>query len=230
MFKMRVALMGAMALLVVSGFAASTASALGPYWHVNGVKLTTQSKAINLQLKGVAKLSVSNLALVIECKASSSEGATIEGNGTKQGKDKGKIKYTECKNNQKECEVVEPITTNETKSYLGQLKSGAIVDVFEPTVGKVFVEIQIKGVGSCPTLVKGKFPVDGSVAAEVKPENKEVKEGDLQFTEPAIKTIKHEGTPTAVGLTFGGATNEATFSAGYGAQLESGEVFGVTEL
>ncbi len=227
MFKMRVALMGAMALLVVSGFAASTASAAGPYWHVNGVKLTTQSHAIKLQLKGIAKLSVPTIPLTIECAASESENSAIEGNGANQGKDKGRIKYTECKVNVKECEVTKPIKTNETKSYLAVASTG-IVDVYAPEKGLVFVNIELKGKG-CGILA-GKQPVDGEVVAEVKPVNVEVKEGDVQFPEIAIKKIKHEGgaEKTITALTIGGL--ESTFVAGYGAQLEPEEIFGVTEL
>jgi hypothetical protein len=227
MFKMRVALLGAMALLVVSGFAASTASALGPYWKVNGSKLVG-TKAINLQLKGTAVLAVPKIPLTVECTNSRSELSAINSNGTRQGQDKGQIKYTGCtvtESPTKGCKVNEPITTNQTKSYLAIAESPTrIVDVFAPEKLTVFVELVFTSCG----LITNE-PVQGSVAAEVKPENTEVTEGDLQFPKPSIATVKKEGGASQpVELKVGGIVS--TFSAGYGAKLVSNEKFGVTEL
>jgi hypothetical protein len=229
MFKMRVALLGAMALLVVSGFAASAASAAGPYWHVGGTRFEKGASGIKLQLKGVAKLAVPKAGVTVECNGSISEGSAINGNGTNQGQDKGKITYSSCKTTKSECKVAEPITTNLTKSYLAIAATQTkIVDVFEPEKGEVFVELKFsKGCG----LLEGTNAVKGDAVAEVIPAGVEQKEGLVVFPEVAIKKIKHEGGAEQElgGLKVGATNLEATFSAAYGARLEQGVVFGVTE-
>jgi hypothetical protein len=203
-------------------------------WQVNEAE-PSANQTIKLQLKGTAALSVPSLELRITCTNSASENSTIEGQGKNHsGADKGSITYTKCnvpKPAGDECEVVEPIKTNQTKSHLAvsennQAKVARPVDVFEPTEGKIFTQLKIKGPAKCPATVKGSFNVTGSVAAEIGPEGAEVKEGDLQFPEEAIKIVKTENGEAKVGLAFGVST-ESTFSAGYGAQLGSGEPFGV---
>jgi hypothetical protein len=224
MFKMRVALLGVLALFIVSGVSTSAASAAGPYWRVNGARLETGARQLKLQNKGVLKLitEVGKPAIEIECNRSVSEGGTIEGNGTNQGQDKGRITYTSCTTNATGCTVVEPITTVGTKSYLANAATQTgIVDVFEPTEGTTFVTITLKG--TC--IVAGKYAVTGKVAAETIPVEKEAQEGILNFPSAAVTTVKHEGTEKSVGLSFGGAP--ARFIGVYGARLATNEVYGV---
>jgi hypothetical protein len=225
--KLGAALLGSAALLLASVSMTSVASASGPFWHVNGARLESGSKAIELKGKGEAILVSPSLELEVKCTTSASESSAIEGNGGSQGLDKGKVKYTGCKvakPNKAECTVTEPITTNFTKSYLAE-SGESFVDVFEPTEGKVFVNLTFsKG---CPELIRGTQPVDGSAAAEVKPKGSEVTEGTLSFPTTAIKEVKHEGTAKKIGLTIGASSTAATFSATYGAKLTTGEKFGV---
>lgn len=199
-------------------------------WQIEGPVLEKGAKQIKLQLKGKAKLAVPKAELEIFCKSSVSEGSSIEGQGELQGQDKGRITYKGCETNKKECTVAEPITTNQTKSYLAVSESNAAkearpVDVFEPEKGKVFVELKLTGAG-CGVLA-GKAPVDGNVAAELSPEGREVKEGLMNFPTETIKTIELPEGEATLGLKVGETGLESTFSAAYGAQLEKGEKFGV---
>jgi hypothetical protein len=204
------------------------------FWQRAGERIGLGEKLpIKLQLKGTATLTAPNLNnLTIECKNSVSEGGAIEGQGKNHsGQDKGRITFSSCKTKPETCEVAEPIKTNQTKSHLAisesnQAKIAQPVDVFAPTIGKVFTELKISG-SECPILLKGTFPVDGSVAAEVLPEGAEVKEGDLQFPKTAISEVYGETEKEKIALTVGGSSNLSTFSAGYGTQLGSGEAFGV---
>ena len=53
--KPRAGMLALLTLLIVSGITASTSSASGPYWKVNGVKLAGQQEKahqIKLQVKG----------------------------------------------------------------------------------------------------------------------------------------------------------------------------------
>jgi hypothetical protein len=226
--KMRAGVLALLALFIVSGIAASTSSAAGPYWRVNGSRLEKGSQAIKLQNKGalVLKSEISTTPITITCNRSISEASNIEGNLTNQGLDKGHISYTSCKSSVTNCEVVEPVTTSETKSYLAIAATQTkIVDVFEPTTGEAFTTITLKG-GTC--LLAGPHEVKGSVAAEIIPAGVENQEGLMVFPSTPIKKVKHEGTEiTLVALTLG--AKEATFAGVYGARLASGEKFGVFE-
>jgi hypothetical protein len=225
MSKMRVALLGAMALLVVSGFAASTASAAGPYWHVGGSRFEKGATGIKLQLKGKAVLSVPSAGFSIECNGSVSGSSTINGNGTDQGQDKGQLTFSQCTTTLSGCTVAEPITTNQTKSFLANAETQTkIVDVFAPEKGETFVVLNFSS--GCGVLA-GAQTVKGRVAAEVIPAGVELKEGILDFPTTAISSVKHEGVTVAAGLKIGGLVS--TFGATYGARLESGANYGVTE-
>ncbi len=230
MFKTRAVLLGLLTLLITSGIVASTASAAGPYWRVNASRLETGSKQIKLQLKGGAVLKTPSLNAEIECKGSISEGATIEGNGTHQGQDKGRVTYSSCTVlKPSNCSVAEPITTKQLKSYLAsplEVKQTKVLDVFQPTEGTLFVTLKFSGTG-CGTSLEGERGVTGSIAAEVLPSEKEGQEGMDVFPQTAIAKVKHEGVETTVGLNVVGFAS--TFSGVYGARLASNEVFGVFE-
>lgn len=199
-------------------------------WQVKGAEPSAK-QPIKLQLKGKIKLAIPTEEFEILCKGSTSEGSSIEAQGKNHsGQGKGRFTYKGCETNKTECNVAEPITLNQIKSYLGVSennaeKSARAIDVFEPEKGKVLTELKIKGFG-CGVLA-GTIPVDGSLTAEVGPEEAEVKEGLWNFPSEAIKIVKTENGENTVGIKFGGTGLESTFSADYGAQLESGEAFGV---
>ncbi len=229
MFKMRVALFGALVLLVTSGLAASTASAAGPFWHVNGSKLP-QGKVsqIKLQLKGGAVLTTPSVSAEVECKGSVSEGATIS-NSPVQGQGKGRVTYTSCKvlKPEKECKVAEPITTNQLKTYLAtskEAKQKKYVAVFEPTVGDLFVKLDFIGSG-CGILIEGEREVTGEVAGELIPPEQEGQEGMVVYPKTAIKEVEHEGKKVPIELVA--ILFESTFSGVYGARLATNEPYGV---
>jgi hypothetical protein len=226
--KMRAGVLALLTLFVVSGIAASTSSAAGPYWHVNNAKLTAGAKQITLQNKGSAVLTseIGTTSVVITCTASESEGATIEGNGNNQGQDKGRIKYTGCSINIPKCVVSEPITTKETKSHLVTFKGtqSKYADLYEPTEGTTFTTVTItKGTEACS--VAAVLTVKGSVAAEVVPKETETQEGLVNFPETAITPVFLEGAEKAAGLKLG--EKVAKFKAAYKAKLATGETFGV---
>jgi len=231
MFKTRVALLGVLALFIASGIAASTASAgqpEGPYWHVAGSRLGQGvSKQIKLQAKGVTILKGSDLGVgvVIECHNSYTEGATIEGQGNSQGQDKARFVFEQCKTVVKglTCVVTEPIRTNQLKSYLAynpNSKQQKFIDVLEPQQGSVFVVLHFKGF-ACPESA----PVEGAVAGEIIPVEKEVQEGLLYAPEVPITEIEHEHQRRTIGLKF--AEEPSVFSGAYGARLATNEQWGV---
>ena len=225
MLKTRVVLLGVLALFIASGVMTSSASASGPFWHVNGSLFSTGTKQIKLQSKGAAVLSLPSLKIEITCNNSISEGSTIEGNGTSQGQGKGRITYSSCKSNAAGCTVAEPITTNPIKSYLAvaatQTKD---VEVFEPGQGTLFVTLKLSG-GSC--LLAGSFEVTGGAVAELIPSGSEAQEGLLFFPKTPITKVKHEGVEKTVELKTKGL--ESAFTAAYGARLQTGEKYGVFE-
>ncbi len=225
MFKARLAVLGALALFIVSGIAASTASA-GPFWHVNGSKFETGAKQVKLQTKGSAVLKSPSVKLEIECKNSISEGATLEGNGSKfQGQGKGRVSYSSCKViSPTGCTVVEPIVTTSLKSYLANAATQTgIVEVFEPSTGLTFVTLKLLTCGSLTEV-----GVNGNIAAEVIPAGVEGQEGLLVFPATAIGKVKHEGQEKTLKLETVGFP--ATFTAAYGARLATfPEKFGAFE-
>jgi hypothetical protein len=225
MSKMRVALLGAMALLVVSGLAASAASAAGPYWHVGGTRFEKGATGIKLQSKGKVVLAIPSADFSFECNRSILEKSTINGNGKNQGQDKGQLTFSSCTTTLSGCAVAEPITTKQTKSYLANAATQTkIVDVFVPEAGEEFVELKF---GSGCGVLAGGQRIKGSMVAEVIPAGLEGKEDILHFPSAAIPTVKHEGVTVETELKIGGLV--FTFGAAYGARLESGANYGVAE-
>jgi hypothetical protein len=229
MIKTRVALLGALVLILVSGLASSTASAAGPYWRVNGARLGQgASKQINLQLKGRAALEtkVGGIMTTVECETGISKGATIEGQGQFQGQDKGRLTLKKCiaALGATVCEVREPVTTNQLKSHLVTFNGGQkkYADLFEPTQGTSIVTIDLAGL-KCGMEVK--FTVTGSVAAEIIPAEVESQDLLLNFPLFGIKEVFLEQQAKRPELKVG--AEKAEFIAAFGAKLESGERFGV---
>ncbi len=227
MFKVRLAVLGALALFIVSGIAASTASASGPFWHVGGTKFEAGTRQIKLQSKGVAVLKSPLAGLEIECKNSISEGATIEGSKETQGQGKGRVSYSSCvvlKPTTAGCTVAQPIVTNPLKAYLAEAATQTnYVEVFEPGQGIVFVTLKLT---NCKPL--GEVGVDGSIAAEIIPTKANGQEGMIAFPSTAISKVKHEGVEKTIKLETVG--DPATFNAVYAARLATfPETFGVFE-
>jgi hypothetical protein len=224
--KMRAAILGIVALFIMSGTMTSIASA-SPFFHVAGVKLAEGTvKQVKLQLKGKAVLVSTKLGVEVECLNSVSEGATLE-NTTTQGQGKGRVSYSSCKvlKPGQPCAVAEPITTKPLKSFLADetgTGSKNFTEVFEPTENTTFVELKFSGSG-CGLLI-GSQPVKGSADAEVVPKEVNGQEGLLSF--PGPEKVKHLGTEVTVALTV--ATDPSTFTAAYGVRLaEFPTTFGV---
>ncbi len=236
MFKItRVAMLGLASLIILSGTMSSVASAAGPFWRVNGTRLEQGKKAVNIsatQFEPELKGKVLGFGAWISCKVAQTQNAYIEGNGTNQGLDSASsITFEKCTTHEPaKCVVVEPIKTKPLKSALVEYTNNAsqlkIGDLFEPTQGTTYVELEFNDLSVKETCaVKGnKFPVTGSVVANVFPENQEPTKGRLTFPTEPIKKVKHEGTEVNTGLLLG--LVEAKFVAVFEATLVSGEKWG----
>jgi hypothetical protein len=211
-----------------------SASIAGPFWHVNGTRLAQgTAKQLKLQAKGTTVFKEKAFGLVtveIECKSSVSEGATIENSNT-QGQGKGRLTFTQCTTitpTEEACRIVEPITTNQTKSYLAfngtkpENKQQKYVDVFEPQQSPVFVVLHF--LKSCGGVFK-ELAIEGAVAAEVLPIEKESQESLLSFPAEPITVVVHEQQERKIGLTIAG--EPTVFSDAYGARLATNERWGV---
>jgi hypothetical protein len=230
MYKMRVVLWAAIALVLVSGIAASAASAAGPYWHLNTHRLEKFSWPALISA-GPTELTakVLSIPITIKCASATVEGAEIVGNGTNQGLDvASSIAFEKCTiATPKGCVVAQPIKTVAVKSSLVTYDSGKIGDLYEPTKGTEFVTIKIGDESKTNTCsLKAEYPVKGSIAATVSPEGSEAKVGELGFPTTAIKQVKTEGgAPTTVGLEIG-EKNPANFSGKFEVEMALGERFG----
>lgn len=243
MLRLRISLLGLVAVCAVGVFSAAAASAAGPFWHVGGSKLVQGSKNIKLQNKGPLTLSSEvvakpeNISFTITCNNSTSDG-TIDGQGeTKQGQGKGTVTYTSCKVEDKAllaCKVAEPIKTGQLKVHLAHgivQNKRQIVELFEPspsqqTEEKVFTTVILASTsGSSCTAIAGSYKIHGSVVGQLAPQEQEAQEGLLSFPEPAITQVEHEGQTVEVGLFAG--TVPAKFVGVYSARLQPLEAFGV---
>lgn len=231
MLKTRVALLGVLALFIASGIASSTASATGPFWHVAGAKLGQgEAKQVKIQAKLnpilVSEVKAFGIKIKIECHNSYGEGITIE-NSNIQGQDKGRIVFEQCKtifNPEEVCKVVEPIKTNQLKSFLAfnpNSKQQKFVDVFEPQQGTKFVTLHFEGTG----CLVPEAAVEGAVAGEIVPIEKESQELLLDFPEKPIEEIVHQQQTRKIGLVFAG--EPAVFDGAYGARLATNQLWGV---
>lgn len=222
MFKVRLALYGALTLFALSGVVTSVASASGPFWHVGGSKFTEGTRQLKLQSKGALVLKSPEAKVEIECKNSISEGATIEGSKETQGQGKGRVTYSSCvtlKPTTEGCALLKPvITTNPLKSYLAYsvtpVTQTKIVEVFEPGQGSVFVTFEMTP--QCGAALE-KVGVTGNVAAEVIPARVEGQEGMIAFPSPIISEVNHEGVIKKLQLST--ILLHAVFTGVYGARL-----------
>ena len=234
MFKTRAALLGALALLITSGIATSVASAAGPFWRVNEVRLEKGSKEITVTA-GVTELKASVLAIpvTIACETAKAEGASIIGNGASQGQDSAKaIAFEKCSVvAPKQCALTEStIKTVQIKSHLviftNAAKEDRIGDLIEPTTGTDFTSIGLKSnpPSKCPFTEP--FPVKGRTVAEVKVEGTELAAGELAFPTTPITEVKKEGGAAEKAMLEIGEGNKASFSGSFATKLVSGEKFG----
>lgn len=234
MLKMKVALLGALALLIASGIATSVASAAGPYWRVNGSRLEKGSKFINVA-GGTTELkaTVLGLSVTISCAEAEVESARLIGNGASQGQDSSKaIAFEKCKVvSPKQCATAKTISTVEVKSHLviftNAEKEEKIGDLFEPTTGSEFTTITLENNGTekC-AFAETPFPVKGEAVAEVTPEGTEGSSGELAFPKAPIVEVKSEGGASEkVGLEIGSG-NKASFNGKFTTNTLPGEKFG----
>lgn len=214
----------------------------GPFWHVNGSKLSQGSKGVKLQNKGPLSLSAEviakpeNISFTVTCKNSTSNG-TVDGQGAaKQGQGKGSVTYEQCKVEDKAslaCKVAEPIKTNQLKAHLAYAAvkgDEQIVELYEPapspqTGEKIFTTLILSSTsGSSCTAIAGSYKIHGAVVGQIMSQEGEAHEGLVSFPEQPITLVVHEGEAVEAGLFAG--TVPAKFIGSYGARLQNGEPFG----
>jgi hypothetical protein len=232
MLKMRVALLGALAMLVTSGIAASVASAAGPYWHVAGSRFEIGTRE-TVEVAGTTELKATVLGLPIKitCEDAVVENSTINANGLGQGQDAAKaITFEKCKIPIPKGCATENIKTVPVKSHLVIYTNGAseekIGDLFEPTTGTEFTTITVENNGTEKCALAATYPVKGTTVGEVKPEGTEATSGELTFPTSPIAEVKKEGAASEkVGLEIGSG-NKASFSGKFAVKLVTGGKFG----
>lgn len=230
MFRTRGALFGVLALSIVGGIAAPTASAVGPYWHVSGSRLESGIKQLKLQAKGTSILysPVAGIPVILECRSSTAEGAAIEGNHEHQGQGKLRLLFSQCKIPIPFCGIREPVATSQLKVHLVTIKGSQsnYAELFEQQQGNAFVIYKFFNESEqARCLILGEDAAHGTVAAEVMPAETEGQEDLLRFPEVPISKVLLEEKEKEVGLLFG--TTQLKMSAVYGQRLNSTEKFGV---
>jgi hypothetical protein len=170
MFRMKPAILGALAALAISAAASASASAAthafwdcqkigGPWKNAQcsekgppnewGTREIAETKAEGTGTASTLASTIAGLKITVECKKNRFS-ATLE----KEGKSKGEVTFEECKMVGSEfaaCEV-----PNIKFNFKDKLVAGP-EDEFEPTSGTTFVEIRID---SC--ALKGTYPAKGT--------------------------------------------------------------------
>jgi len=199
--RSKLVLLGLLSAFVLTGMMAAVASAAEPteqpFWKLNGTRLVS-GKSHTVRLSGtkfVLNGEIGAKKVEFQCKGQTVEGAVVIGSNAKEhGKDEGTIRF-------KECVVFESVsgvfverpgctvTINkaETQGSLwyhetsAGVKTEKIQAAFWPKSGNKFTEIAIsEKTSECGALI-GTYQVEGSVAAEVHPENAEAKTGSFTF-------------------------------------------------
>jgi hypothetical protein len=214
------------AVLALSGAAASGASAHEFIWKVAGAKLeagkTKELKAkVKVGSKYILKGSAFGVQTEVECKAQKLKaGSTI--NGGTPGTSEETLELEECK-------VLKPagctgvkVAATPAKNEIVEIASNKKLGILlTPKEGAKFTTISFEG-----CLFNLKAEVTGSAVAEVSPEAAEASSGTLSFPTTQIKEIvKSNGTKQATGLKFAG--NEATISGESTTELAPSQMFGV---
>jgi hypothetical protein len=193
----------AMAMFAVLAVSASAAMAAGPVFSVEGVGLAW-SESIEAEASGAQVLTASSVEL--ECSTVSATGSPAL-KGTEPGTDTETLTYGGCiRKAHSTCEArtkggseAGVISTKALKSELAYPTKtpGEKTDtVFEPSSGKVFVEIELKGT-ECGSITSG--AVEGSVAVENEEGEREVQTLTAPAT-PITKVFNEAGTEKKVGL------------------------------
>ena|ERR1700730_7367440 len=213
--------------IALTALTATPAFAEGPYWRVNGTRLEKGAK--NTSIKGqtfTTKTTIAGASVEIKCETAKGKSSTIEGNGINQGKGASTLLFENCTEaTPKGCVSSKAIETVGLDWSVGIIAIPTFPYIIAyailfPQEGETLASVTISG-----CLAEGKYPITGSVAAEIIPEGEEVKEATILFPEPATTQIKLEGQLHKVGLVMGGGT--ATLAGKLGMSLVSGEKFGV---
>ncbi len=174
--------------------------------------------------------------ITIECEAQQVKAGTqIEGGdgAGETGDASGTLEFSSCRVKEfPKCRVKEPIAARfESELAEDSGKTGKVDLLFQPAEdGTTFTEVSVENNKEEVCLLKGKFPVGGTVAAEIAPAaGEEATTGHLILPAKAITEVVElsEGKRTTikVGLTLGG--KEASLSGESEVKLISKEVFGV---
>jgi hypothetical protein len=189
MTRIKMALLGLLAVLSASALAAGQASALeNKYFEQPKTEIT--SSAVEGTV-GTAWLQseIAGQKIEIESVTNKFEEGKIE----KEGKSSGKIKFEKpvlftvkeglSSTTAATC-TVEPIEFKFKDKLFTQTKAGVVADEFEPSTGKIFIEIKIVSVTGKTCLLKGTFAVEGTYTAALGGQGEEDKvEHELIFDE-----------------------------------------------
>jgi hypothetical protein len=158
-----------LATLAVTALAANAAYATteGPFYKIAGARLASgATKTVTLSSSEKDTISVPGLGVSITClKTAISAGSKLTGsNGANSSGSEGAITFSECfvLGNGEPCEVEnEEIALSQLKGTLGysnSTRTGKLLELFKPAVGKKITTINFVGAG-CKFAT---FPVEGS--------------------------------------------------------------------
>jgi hypothetical protein len=233
MKRIRIVGLALVAVLAMSAIASASASAAGPIWKVEGLKLeagkskTVKSKSTgNFLLKGKAFGFVN---ITITCTKESDTGTIV---GGEPGTDTAIIEYTGCSAGGL-CTVTEPIKT-EANTELVYLLSGGkkyLADLFTPKSGTVFVSIKC---GSITAEVTGNIVGEllNSTKSKIEKgnatEETEAAKGFVNFTGANSESYENsKGETKTAELKLEG--NPSTLTGEDEVVLTTGEFYGAFE-
>lgn len=251
--KERLTLLSVLAMLATSAIATATASALptaGPFWQVGGAQLPVGTKKAITGEFFTASIAnfyqhIGTIWLKSTCQNAATAGSIF--NGTQHGEGEGTSRASSCTQSEStsgkggpytllsECKPKEPIEVKSRSSLwyrttnVGKTRTGTEQALFVPAAGNVFVTATLLGSG-CGVLSEAKISIDGSEAAEPRPQNTEVSVGRLIFpTEQQRHLWQPKNSPeeTQVALTV--EKTEADITAEGEGELKNGEVAGIIE-
>jgi hypothetical protein len=235
--RLKVLLLSLLAVLAAGSAMSTTASATGtkgPFWHVNGAKLSIGVQEA-YQAKGHLVLDGNLLGQAIEIECQFASKGTIDNNQA-QGKALSTTEFNQCR-------LVKPVVSGcvvtvkqpETRSELawsGKVgeEGQKMVLLFAPQKGNIFTAITLEkcGVLNSKSTVETNASQGWGTAAFTTPENAEALEGELKWVKPNITAAHHQGMNVTVGLKFAGAPAELQ-SKEVVVTLHSGKKFGAFE-
>ncbi len=235
-----VALLAAALLVPAAAWGSETED---PFWKVAGSRLEAGSQSASIEnpsgVKTILHGKIGATEVAIRCESGALGEGALEGSQVKQpGKASGVLELSECKLFAKEGETFK----EQTKCKVPTIKSGklagamrlegtraaagtAAVVVFEPkelTEGKQLVaKVVVEGCSS----FKGPYPLEGSFALRLLPQNEEFTFIQWVLPEAAIATVwLPPAQEASVGLKLEGAT--ASLQGEMKTELASKEKFG----